>query len=706
MPKPDPQEYDNASEWMTDCVQQALDDGAADDESAAEQLCSTMWSERRAKAPIRKVHADENHHGMEFVLSDATPDRYGDVIQAEGWDLDNFKKNPIALFNHNSDFPIGRWEKLSVKSGALRGHLRMAPAGTSPRIDEIRKLIDAGILKAVSVGFRPIESKPRSKSAPGENFVRSELVETSLVSVPANPNALAVARSLKVSRETMDVVFAKHGSSTSSIQRRGHGEHAETSPVRKNRTMSPLAKRIEDTQTRIVALKDQLTEHLKSIDDENPDDAATATTEELTTKIDAQEKSLDSLKRAESQLARTSDVTTETRGMLPNGGQAMDLIHGARPFASPAKKVKASDYIWRALTVQVKHHQENGRRAIIEVLKDTYGEDEGTRAVMNVLTRAATVPATTTTTGWAAELVTTAIGEFMEALKPVSIYAALAAKGATFTFGRNGIVSLPTRDATPTIAGSFVLQGSAIPVRQGSFSAITMTPKKMAVISTFTREISEHSTPAIEALIRQAIIDDTATAIDTVLLDAVAASATRPAGILNGVAGLTATGAGGIAAIIGDLKLMVNALLTSTAGGIRAPVWIMSPGDALAIQLTQAAAGGDLPFRDELSRGTLLGFPVIQSTNATADTFYLVDAADFVTATGDTPNFSVSDQATLHMEDTSPLAIGTAGTPATVAAPVRSLWQTDTIGIRMILDMNWALRRTGMVQWITGQSWN
>jgi hypothetical protein len=62
----------------------------------------------------------------------------------------------------------------------------------------------------------------------------------------------------------------------------------------------------------------------------------------------------------------------------------------------------------------------------------------------------------------------------------------------------------------------------------------------------------------------------------------------------------------------------------------------------------------------------------------------LVDAADFFSATGDEPRFDVSDQAVLHMEDTAPTAIGTAGTPTVVAAPVRSLWQTDSIGIRML----------------------
>jgi hypothetical protein len=56
-----------------------------------------------------------------------------------------------------------------------------------------------------------------------------------------------------------------------------------------------------------------------------------------------------------------------------------------------------------------------------------------------------------------------------------------------------------------------------------------------------------------------------------------------------------------------------------------------------------------------------------------------VDAADFIIIEGGAPRFDVSDQATLHLEDTTPLAIGTAGAPATVAAPVRSLFQTDSM---------------------------
>jgi HK97 family phage major capsid protein len=211
-----------------------------------------------------------------------------------------------------------------------------------------------------------------------------------------------------------------------------------------------------------------------------------------------------------------------------------------------------------------------------------------------------------------------------------------------------------------------VAEGAPIPVRQGAFSSQTFTPKKMAVISTFTREIAEHSTPAIEGLIRNAIQEDTSVALDTVLLDATAASTTRPAGLRNGVSTLTATSGGGFAALVGDLKQFVAALITASNGNLRQPVWIMNEIQALSIATTQNA-GGDFPFAMRRSTRTASrAIPVILSSTVTAGMVLLVDAADFVVIEGGAPRFDVSDQATLHMEDTTPLAIGTAGSPNTL----------------------------------------
>jgi hypothetical protein len=84
----------------------------------------------------------------------------------------------------------------------------------------------------------------------------------------------------------------------------------------------------------------------------------------------------------------------------------------------------------------------------------------------------------------------------------------------------------------------------------------------------------------------------------------------------------------------------------------------------------------------------------------------LVDAADFVAIEGGAPRFDVSDQATLHLEDTTPLAIasGTQGS-GVLAVPTRSLYQTDSMALRMIMDVNWGMRRTGVIAWTQSVTW-
>lgn len=630
---------------------------------------------------------------LDFILSDETKDRYGDVIQASGWDLKDFKKNPIALFNHSSNFPIGFWTNVRVEGKRLIGRLQLAAKGTSDRIDEIISLVEQGILRAVSVGFQPVE-RELMKDNSGFLFKKQTLLETSLVSVPANPSAVQLARSL-VSDETIALVFGRHADVGGTVVRGASGENASNQQTRKHSTMKPIAKQIEERQALLVELQDQVQAKAAELDTSDDVETTTLAIDELNGRIEATQKSLDALRKVETSLAtQAQTIVRDTNEDAPASDR--------RPWAAPAKKIAPFDYFLRGAVVSAV--AKATQRTPIEVLKDRYGEDRTTKAVLDIVCRAASAPALTTTTGWAAELVQTAFLDMIESLLPASVYPGLANRGGRFTFGRNGVVSIPARSTATTVAGSFVGQGAPIPVRQGAFTATTLTPKKMAVITAFSREMAEHSTPAIEAVLRQAIIEDTSVSIDSVLLDATAASAIRPAGLRNGVSGATATTGGGLAALVADVKALAGALITSTNGHLRSPVWIMNPVQVLSIQF-MTNANGEFIFQNEVAQGNFRGYPLLQSTTVPAGTVLLVDAADFFSATGDVPNFTASDQATLHMDDTTPLAISATGAPNTVAAPVRSLFQTDSIALRMTMDLNWALRRTGVVAFTSSVTW-
>jgi HK97 family phage prohead protease len=713
---PEPDADESEEEFIDRCVDEVLADDPEADEDAVVEACQIAWdenSDRSARKVVHKIRTGaKTDEGMEFILSDATPDRFDDVIDPNGWVITQFKRNPIALFNHHSDSPIGTWKNVRVEGNALRGELVFAPRGV-PRIDELRLLVEANVLKAVSVGFRPLEMKDREESKRGGLlFTKTELLETSLVAIGANPNALAVAKSLKISPATLNLVFAKHGNRDGMRRRRRFtGGHADTSRIGKGSAMS-LAQRIIDLQAQITAKTEELEDHLSKMDDANVSDADMEKTKLLNSVLTQLRNQHAALVESEKNLAKTSDdgSATTRRSLVPSIKLHPDRRvsdDGGEPIIVPGRKKEWDpvDYLVKAGTVAVAAKiwgqlPEVARQRIAEYYPE-YNNDE-IKVVLEWTQRAASAPAMTTVTGWAIELVQQIYTDVLSLLMAKSIFPRLSAKGLSLNFGRAGKIVLPSRSRTPTIAGSFVGEGMAIPVRQGAFTSVTFTPKKMAVITTWTREMGEHSTPAMEGVLREAIQEDTAVALDSVLLDANPATSIRPAGLLNGVAPVGATAGGGIVAVVGDIKGLVGALVTSTLGNIRVPALLMNPSDVLSASLVNV--NGIFPFKEEVGRGTLNNLPIIDSGTVTPKTVILIDAADFVTMGGDSIRFDVSDQATLHMEDTNPADL-VSGSPGVVATPQRSLFQTDSLALRMIMPLNWSMRRTGMVAWTQNVTW-
>ena len=698
--------YDDEEEddFMERCV----------DELGDEEVCTLIWENASVDgADIKhKLHANEGQ-GMEFVLSDETPDRLDDVIMSEGWDLRNFKRNPIALFNHNSNFPIGKWADLRIENKQLRGTLEAAPEGTSERIDEIRRLMQAGILRAVSVGFKPKKFKDREGSDWGTVFEEQELIETSLVSVPANPNALAVAKNLKISPETLSMVFAGQGEKGRTVRRGLTGGHAKPNGKHRGKPMSGLSQRIQELQTQIVAQKDALTAHLEKMDNDNVTNQDLEILGNLNADIARLEKVYESLIDSEKILKTTIDdggPVPRSRSLVVPGPVPDPNAPPRRPRQGERRNTEEPpdvlDLFIKAGTLAYCAKAWNitpdiARQRIIGT-NPTYDDDE-VKVVADIVLRAASAPAMTTVAGWAMELAHTVYADLMPLLMPQAILTRLATRGLPLSFGQAGRIVIPTRSRTPSLAGSFVGEGMAIPVRQGAFTSQTLTPKKMAVITTWTREMDEHSIPAIEGILRDAIQVDTSVAIDTVLLDSNPATVIRPAGLLNGVAATTPTAGGGLAAFIGDLTALISAIATNTYGNVRNPVWLANPTDMLRASLLQATNTGIFPFRAEIAAGSLNTIPIIDSATVPAKTLVLVDAADFVVVGGDAPRMEMSDQATLHMEDTNPTDL--VASPSTVAAPQRSLFQTDSLALRMILPLNWLQRRAGTVSYVTGVTW-
>jgi|AACY02.16.fsa_nt_gi Caudovirus prohead protease. len=135
---------------------------------------------------------DESGRRITFVMSSEAVDRDGDIIRQDGWQLENFRKNPVFLVFHDQrQFPIGRVEDLHVETGKLYGTVQFAEKGTYQTADVAYELYRQGIMNAVSVSFAALEYEPLDGG--GLDIKASELYELSAVPVPANQEALAVA---------------------------------------------------------------------------------------------------------------------------------------------------------------------------------------------------------------------------------------------------------------------------------------------------------------------------------------------------------------------------------------------------------------------------------------------------------------------------------------------------------------------------------
>lgn len=134
-----------------------------------------------------------------FVLSDESVDRYNTIFKLDGWELENFSRNPVVLWCHDHrSLPLGK-ASVSKAAGQLVAEVEFFDDTTNPDASRVMKMVDAGVM-GVSVGARVLESEydlERESEdewenwiSPPLNFTRSELLEMSIVNVPGNANAL------------------------------------------------------------------------------------------------------------------------------------------------------------------------------------------------------------------------------------------------------------------------------------------------------------------------------------------------------------------------------------------------------------------------------------------------------------------------------------------------------------------------------------
>jgi len=177
------------------------DEGQAWAKRKVEQL-EKIDEDSSMKATVRafsdSVTKTVGERQIRVVVSTPRVDRSGDIVDPNGIDFADYRKNPVVLYQHDHSRPIARALEIGMKNGRIEALVQFPPPDISDLSDEVYGLIKSGILNSVSIGFLPLEYDYVDPSRPhtGRRYKKSEAIEFSIVSIPANPDALIVERAM------------------------------------------------------------------------------------------------------------------------------------------------------------------------------------------------------------------------------------------------------------------------------------------------------------------------------------------------------------------------------------------------------------------------------------------------------------------------------------------------------------------------------
>lgn len=149
---------------------------------------------------VAQIRAEDGEADITKVIASTNElARDGWVVEPSGLKTANFLRTASVCFNHDYEHPVATPVAASLidNGDKLEIAIRWPPPGTSAKSDEVRALVKTGVLRAVSIGFMPLEMEPLDPKQPwdGQRVLSADLLETSFVAVPADTGAIVTQRS-------------------------------------------------------------------------------------------------------------------------------------------------------------------------------------------------------------------------------------------------------------------------------------------------------------------------------------------------------------------------------------------------------------------------------------------------------------------------------------------------------------------------------
>lgn len=634
-----------------------------------------------------------------FVMSATSPDRVNDTIAPEAYAPTLQKEKIIALFDHDSSRIVGYWKNFQVKAGKLVGELFLSSVNLGQML---KQLIADGVPLGASIGFMATGSR---KDNGGFHFEEIDILETSIVAVPAHPKALLIAKQFGIDLATgKKDPAAVSGKSSKS---KPHGARAMN-----------LAERIQQQEKNVQDIQDELDTIETQIDEDMGNDDLLTQHAEKTAALKQASDYLVALQDREAaavERAKETENKTVVKG-VPAFRSTGNPLRMREPKACEVLAVKAAIAI-------IAFEKGMSRQAVAETF---FKGDK----LHDFIAKTAVQVGDTTTTGTYLELVQNDTRGLIAAMRPTSVAAALSALGVQDSFNGFNQIIRPYETGNDDGA-SWVGEVGHIPLSHAPVGKSTFDQYKLATIVPYSIELLERSVVGLVEFLRNAIIAKFSKRLDQTLLSAGAAIAgVRPAGLLNGVTPLTPTAGGGQDALIGDISQLMSAAVT--ANTVNLPTLLMNEADRIKLSMMTGLNGTPL-YADDLAQGRLGQIRVVSSNHVPADSLTMVQAGWFLSAF-ETPEFMISREATLVMANadnvapthsidnagvilTAPTGLGDVlvdgGIPVkggptgagTVGAVGLNLYQTYSEALRGVMPATYGMLRANAVGTINGVTW-
>jgi HK97 family phage major capsid protein/HK97 family phage prohead protease len=642
----------------------------------------------RAYSLLEIKSYDDEKRTITGIATTPTTDRMGDIVESEGAEF----RLPIPLlWQHNHDAPIGQVTEAKVTKAGIRITAQInrieEDGALKNRLDEAWQSIKYGLVRGLSIGFKPLESA-RIEESYAYRFTKWLWLELSAVTIPANG----------------DCTIATVKSIDTALRAATGQEQQPTTPPAPGKTINRVVKAQE---AKIAMAKKTVAEQISAFEntlqvksarmDEIMDEAAdkgetldAAAKEEYDT-LDGEVKEIsEHLKRlrAREEINRKAAVPADGKD-AETAGQSRAGVRVENVRANLAKGIPFTRF---ALALAKARGNLSDALAVATNNKTWHDQTPEVETVL----KAAVAAGTTTDSTWAAPLVEYQVmaSEFIDYLRPRTIIGRIPGlRQVPFK------IKVPRQTAVASVG--WVGEGKPKPVGKGAFDSVTLDHYKIAGIIALTEELVRLSNPSAEALAREDLAGGIVQLMDNDFVDpdkAVSANVS-PASITNGVTAIAATGTA-----YSNLKADVKSVMDNFFAANISPegmVVIMRESLALSLSLMETSLGNPQFPNLTMAGGTIFGLPVVTSENIpyTEDSpqegtpVIFAKAPDIMLADDGQVMIDVSREASIQMNDAP-------DDPASASTVLTSLWQHNMVGIRAERMINWQKRRSAAVQYI------